>query len=199
MHVARSPRAAPTIRLSWQRWRGYQPGRLPSITRPLQVSISPPSGDDISPVIQRALTTRCRSITVGCPRTRAATGGDQRLDAAERRQLRVWRGLCVLARRLHVPRTRGWPAGATKAFTVHVTPASSTLLGSPNAGRQRGLDRYQRSALREQRLGHRSQSVSIITRPILRCSLISAPSGDQIAGDPAGFDYAVSVHNGALS
>jgi uncharacterized repeat protein (TIGR01451 family) len=91
----------------------------------------------------------------------------------------------------------GLAAGGTDNYTVHVTASSSTAPGSPNvhvvvasggtadpAPGNNGADT--------------SPDVSIITRADLAPS-ISAPTGDQIAGDTAGFDYAVSVHNGGLS
>ena len=89
---------------------------------------------------------------------------------------RSWRRACVLARRFTCSDT-GLTAGATTTFTVHVTVASSTLPGR-RCARERGLDRHHRSELREQRCGHRSHSVSIITRADLQAS-ISAPGGTQ--------------------
>ena len=89
-------------------------------------------------------------------------------------------------------------AGGTDSYTVHVQAAASTAPGTPNAhvvvvsGGTSDPNSVNDAADTD------PSSVSIITQADLAPS-ISAPSGPRIAGDLAGFDYAVSVHNGGLS
>jgi uncharacterized repeat protein (TIGR01451 family) len=91
----------------------------------------------------------------------------------------------------------GLAAGATKTFTVHVTVASSTPPGSPNA-HVAVVSNGTADPTSANDAADTNPDVSIITQADLASS-ISAPGGSQIAGDPAGFDYAVSVKNNGLS
>ena len=91
----------------------------------------------------------------------------------------------------------GLAAGGTDTYTVHVKVAPSTPPGAPNAHVAVASD-----GTTDPTLGNNaadtSPDVVIITRADLEPS-ITAPPGSHIAGDPAGFDYAVGVTNHGLS
>ena len=98
----------------------------------------------------------------------------------------------------------GLAAGGTDPYTVHVKVASSACPGTAPScdGTAHASVSVASTGTTDPTSGNNgagtSPDVSILTQADLVPS-ISAPSGNQIAGDPSGFNYSVSVKNNGLS